>query len=65
MKRYLCILDYATGMAEIQNVSIVEAENDISAKEQCVERQGLSKESVRYIKTFDLDTISIPFHYFN
>ena len=64
MKKYLCVFDSSAGVQRIENVSIMEAESEGDAKLRCVVAYNMVKDTIHSIKTFEIDTVKLPFHYF-
>jgi len=64
MNRYLVILDLPTGMAYVQNVAIILAENKEKAKDKFLGEGKLIKEARCNLMVYDLAEIEPDWYYF-
>lgn len=64
MNKYLVILDLPTGMAYLQNVAVISAENIEKVKDKFLEEGRLIKEARCNLKVYDLAEIESDWYYF-
>lgn len=65
MKKWLCVLNYHTGAAELENVSLVEASTSFEAREICLRDYGLVDSAISSIRAFDTEDMPSVWHYYN